>query len=82
MNDSDVFANYIRDIVYIIRERASSSMEKARTTSSEFDDGRVSAFREVLALMQSQADAFEISRSEVCLDGFDAWTGPVDPPIA
>ncbi len=40
-------------------------------TGEGFQAGRALAYTEVLSLMQSQADSFQIPREVLALDGFD-----------
>ena len=77
---SELYANYIRDVVYMIRERAAQAMKENQSKPSALNEGRELAFREVLSVMQNQADVFQIPREAVCLDGFDPLSGRVDPP--
>jgi hypothetical protein len=77
---SSANGDYIRDIVYLLRERGAKVTKENRARDSAFNEGREAAFREVLALMQNQADIFGVPRQDICLDGFDALVGPLDPP--
>lgn len=79
---SDAYKNYVRDVVYLLRETAAEAQRKSKTTerSSEFDAGRAQAYIEVLSLMQNQAEAFQLSRDELLLAGFDPEVDPIDPP--
>lgn len=74
------YANYLRDIVYLLRERTARTAKENMASSSAFNEGREAALREVLAMMQNQADIFGIPRDGIFLDGFDALVGAVDPP--
>jgi hypothetical protein len=69
------YANYLRDLGYLLREKGEQTSGEIRAASTEaekaFYDGRQVAYYEVLSLMQQQADAFGIPRSELCLDGLD-----------
>lgn len=76
----DRHALFIRDIVYALRERAAAAARENGENGSPFARGRKFAFREVLAMMQNQADTFLLPRDEINLDGFDALLGAVDPP--
>ncbi len=78
--DNECYRNYLVDIVYLIRESAAESRALANTSPLEnsFSSGRELAFTEVLMLMQSQADAFLISRSELGLD-FDPLGDELTP---
>lgn len=74
------YASYIRDIVYLLRERTAQAARENQASGSPFNEGREAALREVLSMMQNQADIFGVPRDEICLDGFEALVGPVDPP--
>lgn len=77
---NSVYAAYIRDIVYLLRERGAKAATENRERESDFNEGREAAYREILALMQNQADIFGVQRGEICLDGFEALISPLDPP--
>ena len=77
---NNLYANYIRDIVYLLRERAAKATKENEAGASQLNEGREFAFRELLATMQNQADIFGIPREEICLDGFEPLTGALDPP--
>jgi hypothetical protein len=76
---SSVYAEYLRDIVYLLRERGANAAKECRANESLFNEGREVAFREVLSMMQNQADVFGVPRNEICLSGFDALVDPLDP---
>lgn len=63
--------HYLRDLGYLIRERALEAKEEAKREPSDFATGRLTAFHEVVSLMQSQADAFAIPLERLSLDGID-----------
>jgi hypothetical protein len=79
---SDAYKNFIRDVVYVLREVGAEAQRKSKTAgqSSTFDAGRALAYVEVLSLMQNQADAFQLSRDDLLLAGFDPEVDPIDPP--
>jgi len=80
MRKNDVLKDYVRDLVYLLRERASQASQESAETKSTFDEGREFAYREILAWMQHQADAFGLERDKLCLAGFDALVGELAPP--
>lgn len=77
---SSAYAGYIRDVVYLLREKAAEIASENQRNESPFDEGREAAYREVLAIMQNQADVFGVPKNKICLDGFDALVGAVGPP--
>lgn len=63
---------YVRSLSVHLRERG-AELEREREqaeVSSDALDGRLLAIREALSLMQNQADAFQVPRSPLGLDGF------------
>jgi hypothetical protein len=77
---SQYHKDYIRDLAYLLREAGADAARESSETKSAFHEGREAAYREILAWMQHQADAFGFDREELCLAGFDALTGKLDPP--
>ncbi len=76
----DAYKDFVRDLVYLLRETAAEARRRSAAGSSDFDSGRASAYVEVLSLMQNQADAFQLPRDELLLSGFDPETDSLDPP--
>lgn len=78
----DRYKNYLRDLVYRIRENGAKAAAQSRASESgrEFQQGRALAYIEILSMMQNQADAFQIGRDELLLSGFDPVNDPLDPP--
>ena len=67
-------ACYLLDIGQMLRERlteAEHCAKSAKDSRREFELGRYRAYREVLALMLSQADAFGIPPGNLSLQGLD-----------
>ena len=75
---SNTYQDYLRDLVYVLRERGAAA--QAAATHSDLDRERAFAYAEVLSLMQTQADAFDIPRDDILLGDFDPLNGPLDPP--
>lgn len=80
MNDTDTLKGYIRDLAYLLRERGSQAARDYVESTSPFDEGRESTYREILAVMQHQAEAFGLEREELCLANFDPLAGDLGPP--
>jgi hypothetical protein len=78
----DTYKNYLRDLVYLLRERGGEALRRSREPGemAEFEQGRSMAYIEVLSLMQHQADAFQLPRDELLLSGFDPENDAIDPP--
>jgi hypothetical protein len=75
MGEEHTYRNYIRDLVYGLRELGSKAAHETHPGGSAFDEGRVLAYREILARMQNQADVFGLDKDALCLSGFDPLTG-------
>ena len=80
-SSAPTYENYLRDVVYSLRERATEAESEATQSGSEFVAGQAFGLRQALARMQNEADAFGIDKSRLCLDGFDAMVGSVAPPL-
>jgi hypothetical protein len=82
MASERVHAYYLRDLGYLLRERAEEATRKARsiragrpvperTDADAFDEGVAHAYYEVLSLMHNQAEAFQIPLADLALEGLD-----------
>lgn len=69
---------FVRDVIFLLREHGAAAAEKFRTSSSELDEGREVAFREVLSTLQGQAIAFDIELADLGLS--DPLRDPLSPP--
>jgi hypothetical protein len=68
----NVYEAYLRDLGFLVRERAENARNTARQSpNDEFESGRVFALYEVISLMQQQAVAFQIPLDKVSLAGID-----------
>jgi hypothetical protein len=72
---SDVHKNYLFDLGYLLREQAVEAKErrnKARGTEDEaFESGRAMAYHEVLSLLVSQANSFQLPIEDLHVEGLD-----------
>ena len=76
------YKDFIRDVVYAFREKAAKlAHDNKNGRPTQLDEGRELAFREMLSTMKNQAEIFGLDLESVCLDGFDAFVGPLDPPM-
>jgi hypothetical protein len=71
----DTAANYLRDLGDLIK-RAALNARAARDGSTgeldiQFNLGRLTAFHEVVSLMQQQAVAFDLDVADLSLDDID-----------
>ncbi len=73
---SDLHKNYLFDLGYHLRERAMEAKSARKTAegtdSEEFQSGRWMAYYEVMSLLVSQAESFEMPVEDLHLEGFDA----------
>ena len=62
MSRDDGYKNYLRDLVYRLRENGAKAVAQGRGAQSgrEFQQGRAMAYMEILSMMQNQADVFQI----------------------
>ena len=73
---SDTHANYLRDLGFLLREQAiaakDASVAARGTEDAAYEAGRAMAYYEVMSLLVSQAEAFQLTSEDLRLDGFDA----------
>jgi hypothetical protein len=67
MTDSK-FKYYLHDLGLLLKIRA---LEAKRAKRSDFQDGRLFAFNEVISIMQQQAEGFQIPLKEIQLDDIE-----------
>ena len=77
---TDGLANYLRDLVFLLREAAEEARGLSESDPSDYQKARAFAYAEVLALMQSQAGAFDLPRNELGLEGFDPIAALTNEP--
>lgn len=80
MDNGRKHLDFIRDVVYVLRERGAEASRESEATGSSFHEGREFGIRQVLSFMQHQAEVFGIPLYEICLAGFDAMVDPLEPP--
>ena len=72
---SDIHANYLGDLGFLLREQATTardaSIAASGTDDAAFQAGRLMAYYEVLSLLVSQAEAFQLPLEALRLEGFD-----------
>lgn len=68
-------ANYLRDLGDLVKRSALNARAKRDSSSTEhdraFESGRLTAYYEMVSLMQQQAIAFGIELGDVALDDID-----------
>jgi hypothetical protein len=79
MDAEQACQSYLRDLIYTLRERGGEATRKRLASSSEFEEGREVAYREILDHMRSQAEIFGLEMEALGLTGFEPLTGPLDP---
>jgi hypothetical protein len=84
MPSERVHALYLRDLGYLLRERAEEAARESRsihakrapherTVEDAFTVGRSQAYNEVIEVMQNQAEAFGIPPADLALEGLDVY---------
>jgi hypothetical protein len=84
MPSEQVHAYYLRDLGYLLRERAEEAARESRsirarrapherTVEDEFAVGRSQAYNEVISVMQNQAEAFGIPLADLALEDLDVY---------
>ncbi len=63
--------HYLRDLGFLVRERALKAKAEAESDPSDFTLCQLMAFHELVSLMQSQAHSFAIQLEHLSLDGID-----------
>jgi hypothetical protein len=69
----------------VLREEGADAKRRSKAASGDdrvFQEGRALAYVEVLARMQTDADAFSLPKEELLLAGFDPVNDPLDPPAS
>lgn len=71
----DMTANYLRDLGDLVKRSALTAREQRDSPLSEadraFEAGRLTAYYEVVSLMQQQATAFGMELNQLALDDID-----------
>ena len=70
----DAASNYLRDLGDLLKQAARAAREESRRplpVNDQFALGRLSAFHEVISLMQQQASAFGLDLHSLSLDDID-----------
>jgi hypothetical protein len=72
---SNVHKNYLFDLGYLLREKALEARERrqqARGSDDEaFESGRAMAYQEVMSLLVSQAESFQLPIKDLHIEGLD-----------
>jgi hypothetical protein len=68
---SAIHQNFLLDLGTLLRERAVDARDKARLGSNDFEDGVAHAYYEVMSLIESQTDAFNLPPEDAGIKGFD-----------
>jgi len=75
MMNQDECKNYLRDLSFLVIEKALDAKRVAETSRDsdryDYDLARSMAFYEVVSLMQQQAEAFGIPLDEIGLNNLD-----------
>jgi uncharacterized protein (DUF3084 family) len=68
---SSVHANYLRDVGLLLKERALQAQRDRVQAPSEFEDGRVMAYYEVISLLRNEAETFGLGPDDLQLHDID-----------
>lgn len=63
--------HYFRDLIYLIKER--NAELKAQKKKSDFDSGIEFGYYEIIELIQSQAESFEIKIDDLGFNDFEKY---------
>jgi hypothetical protein len=68
MSDRETYINYLRDIIYLLKDKL-----RTQPADSDFDSGIKFDLQNTLDLIKSQADAFQIDLEEIGFDDFEKY---------
>jgi hypothetical protein len=68
MSQSETYKNYIRDLIYILKEDFQNQSSK-----TEFDSGIKLQLQNTIDLIESQANAFQIELNEIGFYDFEKY---------
>jgi hypothetical protein len=68
MSQSETYKNYIRDLIYILKENI-----RTQTSETEFDSGMKLQLENTVDLIESQANAFQIDLNEIGFYDFEKY---------
>jgi hypothetical protein len=76
---NELHHNYLFDTGYLLREMALEARESLReakgTTNEDFQSGRLMAYYEVMSLLISQAQTFELPIDDLHMEGLNPDRG-------
>ncbi len=67
MKEAITYKHYLLDLVPIIKENSKSLIQKQQKNHSDFVDGQIFAYYDILSVMQQQAIAFGLDVNEIGL---------------
>lgn len=62
------YLNYLKDSIPLLVEQALETKREQSSSNSDFDNGKLMAYYEVITLLQQQAVAFGVPLSDIGLD--------------
>lgn len=77
MSDREEMSNYVHDLGGLIKEKALEVRRRVNDVSGSgrsFELGRLSAYHDVVSLMQQQAVAFGLNLEDLSLDDIEPET--------
>ena len=66
MSNTETYRNYLRDLIYILKENYHT-----QKSSNEFESGEKTQLQHILDLIESQAYAFQIDLNEIGFFDFE-----------
>ena len=73
MNDSEIYINYLRDLVYLLKEKL-----KTQKSDSDFESGIKMGLENTLDLIKSQADTFDIDLNIIGFYDFEKYNDKIE----
>ena len=71
MNNPDRYKHYLRDLIYILKERKFEQSKEIK--KDDFNAGVAFAFNSILDTMKNQADSFQIELQDIGFDDFENY---------
>jgi hypothetical protein len=69
------YALYLRDLGAVLKERALATRKRRGVERTDFENGRLIAYYEVLSTMRNQAEIFDLSAEDLNLHDIDPDRG-------
>lgn len=70
MNNSDTYKHYLRDLIYLLKEKHHSQPE-----TNDFDNGSKLELQSVIQTIENQAESFGLDLDEIGFYDFEKYMG-------